>query len=155
MSDGPDPRRDEVAHLVRHASEGWASAMRAHTMAPPDIGFAGRLHQLAEAAATEQLAWEQADRAGLQWRPVPGAERAEPPYELRPGTGRRGPEALWATFDAAVAGLNTAIAGSNALAVARAFGEMSRAASTLAEAVEREDAVTREAQARTQRRGVA
>ena len=65
MSDGVDERRDEVVHLVRHAGEGWASAMRAHTMAPPDLGFAGRLQALAEAAATEQLAWEQADRAGL------------------------------------------------------------------------------------------
>ncbi len=93
-------------HLVRHASEGWADAMRAHTLAPPDAGFAGRLQSLAEAAATEQVAWEQAHRAGLLWRPVPGGESAEPPYELRPGTGRRGPEPLWARFDAAVSGLN-------------------------------------------------
>ena len=124
-------------------------------MAPPDLGFAGRLQSLAQAAATEQLAWEQADRAGLPWRPVPGAERAEPPHELRPGTGRRGPETLWTAFDAAVAGLNSAIAGSSAIAVAQAFGAMSRAASALAEGVEREDAVAREAQARTHRRGAA
>jgi hypothetical protein len=119
-------------HLVRHAGEGWASAMRAHTLAPPDAGFAGRLRALAEAAATEQVAWEQAHRAGLLWRPVPGAERAEPPYELRAGTGRRGPGPLWATFDAAVAGLNRAIADSDAANVAAAFGEVARAASDLA-----------------------
>jgi len=142
-------------HLVRHASEGWADAMRAHTLAPPDAGFAGRLQSLAEAAATEQVAWEQAHRAGLLWRPVPGGESAEPPYELRPGTGRRGPEPLWARFDGAVSGLNNAIAGSSAAGLADAFGEMSRAASELAEAIEREDEVVREALTRTRARGVA
>ena len=114
-----------------------------------NLGFAGRLHGLAQAAATEQLAWEEAERTGLRWRPVPGAERAEPPYELRAGTGRRGPDALWASFDAAVAGLNRAIAGHSAGAVAAAFGEMSAAAAALATAVEREDAMEREAQERT------
>ena len=101
------------------------------------------------------MAWEQADSAGLQWRPIPGAEWAEPPYELRPGTGRRGPEELWKTFDAAVAGLNRAIAGSSAVDLANAFGEMSTAAGDLADAVEQEDAIFREAQARTRSRGAA
>ena len=129
--------------------------MRAHTLAPPDAGFAGRLQSLAEAAATEQVAWEQAHRAGLLWRPVPGGESAEPPYELRPGTGRRGPQQLWARFDAAVGALNQAIAGSSASDLADAFGEMSRAASELAEAIEREDEVAREAHMRARARGAA
>ena len=73
------------------------------------------------------------------WRPVPGAERAEPPYELRPGTGRRGPAALWARFDEAVAALNSAITGSDSARVADAFGEMAAAAGALAEAVAAED----------------
>ncbi len=73
------------------------------------------------------------------WRPIPGAERAEPPYELRPGTGRRGPAPLWARFDAAVTALNLAIAGSDAAAVADAFGEMSQAAETLADALAQQD----------------
>src|SRR5579875_4148837 len=139
-----DRQRQHVMRLVRHASESWAEAMRAHIMAPPDAGFAVRLRQLAEAAATEQVAWEQAQAAGLMWRPVPGAEKAEPPYELRPGTGRRGPEDLWRSFDAAVARLNRAIAGSSAVEVAVAFGELAEAASTLAEAVELEDSVRHE-----------
>jgi hypothetical protein len=148
-------RREHVMHLVRHAGQGWASAMRAHAMAPPDAGFASRLRSLAEAAATEQVAWEQAHAAGLLWRPVPGAERAEPPYELRPGTGRRGPEPMWSAFDAAVAELNRAIARPSAAAVAAGFGDMARSASDLAEAIEREDEVAREAQARARARGVA
>jgi len=149
-------QREHVMHLVRHAGEGWASAMRAHAMAPPDDDFAGRLRSLGEAAAREQVAWEQADRAGMMWRPVPGADRAEPPYELRPGTGRRGPEPLWSAFDQAVAGLNGAIGGSSAEDLAAAFGAMARAASDLADAVEREDAIAREAYARAHTsRGVA
>jgi|SRR5947209_17796106 len=134
-----DRTRAEIMRAVRQAGTDWADAMRAHKLAPPDDGFAQRLNGLAEAAAREQVAWEHAHAAGLMWRPVPGAERAEPPYELRPGTGRRGPSELWEGFDAAVAGLNSAIAGSDAAAVADAFGDMARAARALAEAVSRDD----------------
>jgi hypothetical protein len=97
------------------------------------------LRALAQAAASEQVAWEHANAAGLHWRPIPGAEGAEPPYELRPGTGRRGPDQLWVRFDASVAELNRAITGSDAAAVADAFGELSEAAGSLADAVARED----------------
>jgi hypothetical protein len=58
---------------------------------------------------------------------------------LRPGTGRRGPEELWLRFDASVSALNRAITGSDAAAVADAFGDLSEAAKQLAEAVARED----------------
>ena len=133
----PDPA--EVMREVREAGEQWAGAMRAHKLAPPDPAFAGRIRQLADAAARERVAWEQAHAAGLMWRPVPGAETAQPPYEVRPGTGRRGPEDLWSRFDQAVADLNRAITGSNAAAVAGAFGELSSAALTLAGAIERQD----------------
>ncbi len=155
FGDDLDRQRAHVMRLVRHASAGWAEAMRAHKLAPPDAGFAERLRTLAEAAATEQVAWEHAHSAGLLWRPIPGAESAEPPYELRPATGRRGPEELWKAFDAAVAELNRAIAGSSAVNLANAFGEMSKAAAELADAVEHEDAIVREAQARTRSRGAA
>jgi hypothetical protein len=139
FSDDLDRQRTQVMQRVRQASTAWADAMRAHKLAPPDRGFADRLLGLAAAAASEQVAWEHAHAAGLLWRPVPGAEGAEPPYELRPGTGRRGPEDLWQRFDAAVEALNGAITGSDAAAVADAFGEMSEAAGALANAVSRED----------------
>ena len=71
---------------------------------------------------------------------MPGAEAAEPPYELRPGTGRRGPQQLWEQFDAAVRRLNHAIAGTTAAEVADAFGEISAVAATLADVVAEEDA---------------
>jgi hypothetical protein len=137
--DDLDQQREHVMHAVRQAGDGWASAMRAHKLAPPDAGFARRLDTLAKAAAAEQVAWQQAHDAGLHWRPVPGAESAAPPYELRPGTGRRGPAPLWDRFDAAVTALNLAIAGPDAGAVAAAFGEVARAAAEVADAVSRED----------------
>jgi hypothetical protein len=139
VGDERDRERAHVMRAVRQAGSGWAEAMRAHKLAPPDAGFAGRLRALAEAAADEQVAWEHAHAAGLLWRPIPGAEGAEPPYELRPGTGRRGPEALWSRFDTAVATLNSAITQSSAAAVADAFGELAEAANALAEAVTAED----------------
>jgi hypothetical protein len=139
VGDELDPRRAEVMRAVRQAGTEWAEAMRSHKLAPPDPGFAGRLSALAEAARREQAAWENAHSAGLMWRPIPGAERADPPYELRPGTGRRGPTELWARFDGAVAGLNAAIAGSDAAAVADAFGDIAEAAQALSEAVAHED----------------
>ena len=134
-----DRQRAQIMRRVRLAADEWAAAMRAHKLAPPDLGFAQRLHELAEAAANEQVAWEYAHSVGLQWRPVPGAERSAPPYELRPGTGRRGPQALWERFDAAVTGLNRAIGGSDAAAVADAFGDFAEAAGALADAVAQDD----------------
>lgn len=147
-----DRQRAQIMRAVRRASNDWAQAMRAHVMAPPDAGFADRLRTLAEAAANEQVAWEHAHAAGLLWRPVPGAENAEPPYELRPGTARRGPAELWERFDAAVAALNHAITGSDAAAVADAFGEVAEVADALATAVAREDAA---AAPRSRTRGAA
>ncbi|MDQ6745467.1 MAG: hypothetical protein M3Z27_05575 [Actinomycetota bacterium] len=154
FSDELDRQRAHVMRAVRQAAVTWAEAMRAHKLAPPDRDFAERLRNLGQAAEGEQVAWEHAHAAGLLWRPVPGAEKAAPPYELRPETGRRGPQALWERFDAAVTGLNRAIAGSDAAAVADAFGDMAEAAGGLADAVEREDEAA-DAQARPRARGAA
>jgi hypothetical protein len=157
MSFGGDleRERDRVMRLVRHASVGWAEAMRAHKLAPPDDGFASRLQRLSEAAAAEQIALEQAHAAGVSWRPVPGADRAEPPYELRAGSGRRGPEDLWLYFDGAVMELNRAITGSSAQQVSKAFGTMAEAAAELAAAVAEEDEIKRGAKELARARNVA
>lgn len=146
-----DRQRAQIMRRVRHAGEEWAAAMRAHKLAPPDLGFAQRLRDLAEAAADEQVAWEYAHSVGLLWRPVLGAESAAPPYELRPGTGRRGPAPLWERFDAAVDGLNRAIAGSDSAIVADAFGEIAEAAGALADAVAQQDGAAAPASTRRTR----
>jgi hypothetical protein len=137
--DDLDRQRAQIMRAVRQAGADWAEAMRAHKLAPPDVGFAARLRALSEAAGSEQVAWEHAHAAGLMWRPIPGAESSEPPYELRPGTGRRGPVEVWARFDETVMALNRAITGSSAADVADAFGELSDAAGALASAVAGED----------------
>jgi hypothetical protein len=156
FGDDLDRQRAQIMRAVRHASDDWAEAMRAHTLAPPDAGFGQRLRNLAEAAANEQVAWEHAHAAGLLWRPVPGAENASPPYELRPGTGRHGPATLWERFDAAVRTLNHAITGSNSAAVADAFGEFSEASGALADAVGAgEDTAQSSAVSRASARGAA
>lgn len=155
FGDDLDQERARIMRAVRQAGNNWAQAMRAHKLAPPDAGFASRLRALADAAASEQVAWEYAHGAGLQWRPVTGAESAQPPYELRAGTGRRGPPELWSRFDAAVGALNRAITGSDAATVADAFGELSEAAGALAEAVAREDALADESQRRARAHGAA
>jgi hypothetical protein len=157
MADELDRQQAQIMRAVRRARDEWAQAMRSHKLAPPDAGFSARLRALATAAENEQVAWEHAHSAGLLWRPVPGAEEAQPPYELRPGTGRRGPAALWGRFDAAVQGLNRAITGSDAATVADAFGELAEATADLAEAVAREDEVlgSRQQPTRPRARGAA
>jgi len=110
--------------------------MRAHGQAPPDPGFRDRLRSLADAAAEMRNAHVRALEAGLAWRPIADSERARPPYELRPGTGRRGPAELWARFDAAVQRLNQAGASDNLADVVDAYAAVARAASELADALQ-------------------
>ena len=150
MSSSDDDPREYANQRLRDARAAWGHAMTAHKMAPPDPGFASRLRALSRAAQAERDACEEADRAGLLWRPIPGAQGAQPPYELRPGTGRRGPEELWDRFDAAVLSLNHAITGTNVIGVARAFGELASAAAALADAVDAEDRVAEAGQLRQQ-----
>ena len=139
MSPSDEELREQANQRLRDARGAWGQAMTAHKMAPPDAGFAARLRALSLAAQAEREACEEADRAGLLWRPIPGAQGAQPPYELRPGTGRRGPIELWERFDAAVLNLNHAITGTNVVGVARAFGELAASAAVLADAVDAED----------------
>ena len=110
--------------------------MRAHEQAPLDPGFRDRLRSLADAAAEMRNAHVRALEAGLAWRPIADSERARPPYELRPGTGRRGPTELWTRFDAAVQRLNQAAAGDNLADVVDAYAAVARAASELADALQ-------------------
>jgi hypothetical protein len=115
----------------------WRQAIQAHRMAPPDAGFSGRLQGLAAVARKQAEACRNAAAAGYSW--PPHATSVKPPYELRPGTGRRGPKELWVRFDAAVEELDRAAAGADLLEVAHAYGALATAAGNLAIAVERED----------------
>jgi hypothetical protein len=121
---------------VNDARAWWSGAMRAHEQAPPDPGFRDRLRALADAAAAMRDAHARALDAGLAWRPVADSERARPPYELQPGTGRRGPAELWTRFDAAVQRLNQTGAGDNLADVVDAYAAVAQAASELADALQ-------------------
>ncbi len=144
MSDLPDERagtpaagaKEHAWTSVNEARASWSGAMRAHEQAPPDPGFRDRLRTLAQAAAAMRDAHARALQAGLAWRPVSDSERARPPYELRPGTGRRGPAELWRRFDAAVQQLNGAGAGDNLADVVDAYAAVAQVASELADALQ-------------------
>jgi hypothetical protein len=113
--------------------------MRAHELAPPDPAFRRRLRALSEAANAMRDAHTRALEAGLAWRPVNGSDRARPPYELRPGTGRRGPDELWARFDHAVDQLNTAGAADSLADLVAAYADLAQSATALADALEAAD----------------
>jgi len=133
-----DTGGDQAQAAFRKAQEEWRSALEAHRLAPPDAGFSGRLASLADAAGAEAEACRVADAAGFEWPPHRASSSA-PPYELQPGSGRRGPEGLWRRFDGAVSELNRAATGSDLVAVAVAYEELAEVAGELAVAVERED----------------
>lgn len=128
----------QVLDKFKRGLDGWRRALEAHRLAPPDSGFSARLTGLAAAASQQAKACRQADKAGYDWTPTRAAE-SKPPYELQPGSGRRGPQELWRRFDAAVADLSRIATGRDMPAVADAYDELSEAASELAQAIERED----------------
>jgi hypothetical protein len=125
----------------------WAGAVEAHKQAPPDLGFAARLAALAEGANEAARVCRVADAAGFEWPPARKAD-SEPPYELRHGTGRRGPEVLWQRFDQTITRLSTVAAGTDMLAVARAYEELAEIAAELSEAVVAEDGLSPRSRAR-------
>jgi hypothetical protein len=127
----------ESEQAFQDAREVWRAALREHVLAPPDAGFSGRIANLGAAAAQRAAACEAAHADGFEWPAARGG--AKPPYELQPGTGRRGPEALWQRFDEAVEELDKVSEGRSMKAVGRAYAELAEAATTLAKAVERED----------------
>ena len=127
----------ESEQAFQVARETWRAALREHVLAPPDAGFSGRIANLAAAAAQRAAACEAAQADGFEWPAARGG--AKPPYELQPGTGRRGPDALWQRFDEAVEELDRVSEGRSMKAVGRAYAELAEIAGELARAVERED----------------
>jgi hypothetical protein len=125
---------EHVLGEFRSALDGWRQALEAHRLAPPDENFGARLSALAKAAGAQAQACRDADTAGFDWTPHRAAD-SRPPYELQPGTGRRGPTELWRRFDAAAASLSAVATGRDILAVADAYDELALSAQALAETV--------------------
>jgi hypothetical protein len=80
----------QVLSDFRDAMVSWATAVEAHKQAPPDLNFSVRLEALAKGASEAARVCRAADAQGFEWPPARKAD-SEPPYELRAGTGRRGP----------------------------------------------------------------
>ena len=131
-------QEERAQNAFRAAQEEWRRALESHRLAPPDGGFSARLAALASAAAAEASACREADAAGFEWPPH-RASANKPPYELQPGTGRRGPAELWRVFDGAVGELNRVATGTDLVEVADAYDALAAAAADLAAAVEGED----------------
>jgi hypothetical protein len=131
------PASEEIQQEFAAVQERWRRAIDAHRQAPPDAGYSTRLAALALVAREEAVICRKAADRGFAW--PPHSSTAKPPYELQPGSGRRGPAALWQRFDAAVAELERAGAGTELIEVARAHELLADAAGELAVAVERED----------------
>jgi hypothetical protein len=148
-----DPQQTQTAFA--EAQQHWRAAIEAHRTAPPDAGFCTRLATLAQAAFEEARICLEADEAGFEWPPHRSAN-SEPPHELRPGSGRRGPDGLWRRFDVAVGELGRAATGRDLQAVARAYQDLGDVTGELASAVEAEDRknglLPARARARAQRR---
>ena len=136
MSPDSDEKTNALAEFEEARGE-WSQAVRGHRLAPPDAGFSTRLAALARAAARNAKACEAAHKAGFAWPPATRASAI--PYELQPGTGRRGPPDLWLNFDRAVEELNRVSESRSLLAVARAYADLARAADDLARAIAAED----------------
>jgi len=128
----------EVLSDFEQGMASWAGAVQAHRQAPPDKDFAERLAALAQGASEAARVCRAADTQGFEWPPARKAD-SEPPYELRPGTGRRGPQELWERFDEATTRLGTVAAGTDMLEVARAYEELAAIAEQLSYAVAAED----------------
>jgi hypothetical protein len=132
---------NQILSEFKDGMASWASAVQAHKQAPPDLNFADRLAALAKGASEAARVCRAADAAGFAWPPARKAD-SEPPYELRPDTGRRGPQELWQRFDQAITRLSTMAAGENILEVARAYDELAAIAGELAKAVKADDRAT-------------
>jgi hypothetical protein len=131
-----EERHESIRAVIHQATIAWARATQGHVLAPPDDEFARRMQQLAFAAAEQEIVWRQAHELGLKWRPLKPSASMAPPYELRPGSGRRGPADLWGTFDSAVTAMNEAIVHDDAADVADAFGAVTLASSAIARSLE-------------------
>jgi hypothetical protein len=85
-----EPAKGNAWASVSEAQALWAGAMRAHEQAPPILGSAVGCRRCSSAAAAMRDSHARALESGLAW-PVADSGRSRAPYELRPGTGRRGP----------------------------------------------------------------
>jgi hypothetical protein len=107
-------------------------------MAPPDLGFTGRLAALGARRGRPGSGLPGGGRVGVRVAArTEGRQRAA--VRAAAGTGRRGRQDLWQQFDQAITRLNTVAAGENMHDVAHAHEQLSAIAQQLSNAVHTED----------------
>ncbi|MGO9971917.1 MAG: helix-turn-helix domain-containing protein [Solirubrobacteraceae bacterium] len=116
----------------------WLAALQTSRMAPPDVWFAGRLRQIADAAASKAGALGLFDDdEEMRWEGEPIAEDFTLSYELRPGGNRPGPPKLWQQFDRRVDRLGQAMRLARAGAIRSALEDLSLTLHDIADSLER------------------
>jgi hypothetical protein len=134
----PDPHI--TLKKMQIADQRWKAAIEESAFAPPDSGFADRLRSIAAAAQAEAaILLEAATESRLAWQPSPKASATKRlTYELRPGGNRPGPYEMWERFDAIVAALAAAQAGTDFAPIATGFSDLSEILAELAAAIDME-----------------
>ena len=127
--------RQEAAEHIRRADVKWTEAVRTFHSYPQ------RLRRLAEAAETQRKAFMFAELCDVKWKPRENTEQLRLAEGLEP-VHRIGPPELWAAFDQALGHFGVALAGESLMDIAHAFGEMASAAIAIADALERDEALT-------------
>jgi hypothetical protein len=138
---------EQILGQLRVADDSLRRALARARLARPNAGYPGRLRAFGDACEEQAIASENAAKAGFTFRPPTGDEAPITlpiPHEFSAASGRPGPLALWRAFDEAVGEVDRAWGGISYGAIGRAFGRLSRAALGLADAVERERALSAE-----------
>jgi hypothetical protein len=111
----------------------YVEATGAHPYGEPtDVAFLRLGFRVAERGATWSMATHDG-RPGVLCRGLSGRVRR---MSCGPRTGRRGPEELWARFDAAVARPNAAGSGDSLAELVASYGEVAQAAGAVGNALE-------------------
>lgn len=131
----------EALNRLGSADGFWREALDEHDRAEPNAGYAERLRKSAAAAAQEQVACLEVAGEGLDLEPLSRDEVQPLPYELQRGSGRVGPDALWARFDEIHDAWLAAWMQRDMRVLADAFGQLSEVCNELADAVDLERGV--------------
>jgi excisionase family DNA binding protein len=127
---------EQLAQSLHAARYDWYVALEQSAMAPPDARFATRIRQIAQAARLwAAVLGEQAGVPGYVHRPTAGTRGMTLSYELRPGGNRPGPRVGWGRVDRVVERLGEALEGDSVEVLRTALGDLSRALSDVADAI--------------------
>lgn len=120
-------KAEGAVELLRRAVGGYEEAMKNSAYAPPSPGYVDRIRAIADSC--EHLAatmLNASDAAGVRWRSK--ADLADGlPYEPQRDGSRPGTAPIWEEFDAAFERLAITATGTDIVAVAHAFREVSDA----------------------------